>query len=211
MAWAAVYLGYLYLIYQEKSIPVHFFLFLALAFIWPYLFSRIYIQHNLKSPIEFINRKLSVSWFFGGIIVLVFVAFYTWLILQPNRISIETGERIYSERDLQFTISFLFFVIPIALLLFMFPFQLKRIAFCANGLLYQGFLFDWSNFRGYKWENEEMYRDVEANLLMEKDTVVGLTLFPGNVKPLPFVQLHYAIPYNNKETIDKILKQAFSS
>jgi len=192
-----------------KPTPAQNNYFISFVIIWPSLISRIYIQHRIKSPVEFMNRKMDASLVITRLVVLAFIAFFTLMVLQPNRINYETGEGIYNDKDVQYKISFLFFVIAGGLLFFIL--FLQRTAFCANGLLYQGLLLDWSNFKSYKWEKDEFYSDADVYSLLDKDSVIELTLYADFRMPFTPAKFQFVVPYIDKEVIEKILKPVFPS
>jgi len=139
--WAAVVVfvcvSGMYLFNREKISLAQMTYFVGFGAIWPQLMSRIFILHQIQSPVEYMNRRLSAGSMILGLTVLAFFSFFILMILQPNRINYVTGEAIYREEDVQFKISYLFLLLPGAITFFIFFIQ--RTAFCANGLLYGGY------------------------------------------------------------------------
>lgn len=197
---------FIYLTIDVKSFPTRFVYFLAFGIIWSQLLSRIFVQHQVVSPVVYMQRKLYIS---SIIIGFVFMAIGILMVLQPNRVNYVTRDAIFSEEDVYFRFSYLFLLIP-AIILF-FVSMMQRTAFCANGLFYRGLLWDWSNFKSYKWENDEFYQDANANSLLGKDSVIELTLYPDFKVPLTPAKFQFVVPYTDKEIIEKIIKPAFPS
>ena len=186
-----------------------YYYFLTLGLLLPQLLARFYIQNQIRSPFEFVNQNFRVRWSIALIVLVGIIMYDISATIHSSSAGKMTGRGIYADAEVQYKISVVITLIVVGLSLFSMPWQ--RSAFCANGLLNRGLLWDWSHFKSYEWENEDIYLDPDAGRLLDQNTLIGLMLHPKSKITFPHVRLHYTVPYSNKEAIDKILKQAFST
>jgi len=182
--------------------------FLALGLILPQLLARFYVQRRIRSPFEFVYQNFHVRWMIALVVLAGIIIYYISSTIS-SIVSYKTGQGMYTNDEVQYKLSFVITLIMVGLSLLSIRWQ--RSAFCANGLLNRGVLWDWSQFKSYEWENEEIYLDPDASRLLDQNTLIGLMLYPKTRLTFPHVRLHYTVPYRNKEAIDRILKQALSS
>lgn len=145
--------------------------YFSLGLILPQLLARFYVQYQIKSPLEFVSQNLHV---YRVVVVVAFEAFMIYYIsaaIHPSIVNYKTGEGIYTNADVQYKFSFVIALIIIGLTFLYMYMPWQRSAFCANGLLDQGLLWDWSHFKSYEWENEEMYLDPDASELLEQNKI----------------------------------------
>jgi hypothetical protein len=174
--------------------------FIAFGVIWPQLISRLLIQQRIESPVIYLKNTPSMI---ARSIVFGFLLCLALMILQPSKMNHSVGAPVYEELYVRSWISFLLALVPTGI--FIFILLIQRTAFCANGLYYQGILFDWSNFQSYFWESDELYKDPEVRHFLDESARVELTLDFSFNRLFQMRKLHFFIPYRQKATINNLL------
>jgi len=189
---------------------------------WPLALAGVIVRRRIEAPIWVLKTKktFSIVWIIYLAAFVFFISQQSWAMVHsfttkvsatPQYLSSLIMNRpvydrlVYDENGIGIVISYLLYLIPLAILGLYRPNQ--KIAFCENGF-YQGSLLDWSNFEGYSWENRALYDDPEVRSVLDKDTRIELVLHPRKISFLPFTkQVRILVPYMNKPAIEALLSR----
>lgn len=114
---------------------------------------------------------------------------------------------VYDESYAFSSLSFLLFIIPLAILFL--NLLVERTAICGNGLYQNGILLSWSNFIAYSWTHDGDYDDLSMKPFWDKNTLVELIIKPR--KLLFARQIRLVVPYDIKQDIESILSKNVQS
>jgi hypothetical protein len=155
------------------------------------LVARVILKRR-AGPLVLRLRQLTPTTIIGVIAVPVFLLM-TLFILRPSTRSEATGMPIFDDDYIKSRLGLLLFLVPASL--YYWQMARQRTEFHERGILQDGALWAWTDFESYSW-NASTASDIEL-MLKPKATV-------WRSQPTK-----YAVPAQNKQVIDDLLKSAY--